>query len=189
MKGKIVYRFGDEILKQIEDFLDYAVSNKGFVYRGIKQGLLPESYREFRKKTFIGRKGFHTVQLSDGKRKKVYYLHRLIAEYFVPNPEGYRYVIHKDGNRNNNSADNLIWVPFVNRKADEELKSTILSLTAKGKSYYQISKDLNISIQKVMKIAGKRDMLSIALSPQTKDKLLKLAEKGVLMYLLLLGKY
>ena len=50
MKGKVIYRFGDEILKQIEDFPNYAVSSKGFIYRKIKDGLLPDSYKEFRKK-------------------------------------------------------------------------------------------------------------------------------------------
>ncbi len=177
MKGRVIYRFGDEILKQIENFPNYAVSNKGFIYRKIKDGLLPDSYKEFRKKTFKNKRGFHTVQLSDGKRKKVYYLHRLVAEYFVPNPEGYRYVIHKDGNKDNNGAENLIWIPYIKGKTDKELKGKVSQLIQEGKSYYQISKILQISIQKVMKIAGKKDILSITIEPAVKKKLLKKAEK------------
>ena len=177
MKGKIIFRFNDETLKQIEDFPDYAVSNKGFVYRNVKQGLLPDSYTEFRKKTFKNKRGFHTVQLCDGKRKKVYYLHRLVAEYFVPNPDNYRYVVHKDTNKDNNSAENLIWVPYIKRRTDKELERRVLQLIQEGKSYYQISKILQISIQKVMKITGKKDILSITVEPAVKEKLIKQAEK------------
>jgi len=40
---------------------------------------------------------------------KFHALHRLVAKHFVPNPWRYTQVNHKDGNRYNNTADNLEW--------------------------------------------------------------------------------
>lgn len=38
------------------------------------------------------------------------YVHKLVAELFIPNPNNYPQVHHIDGNHYNNRADNLMWV-------------------------------------------------------------------------------
>lgn len=44
----------------------------------------------------------------DGGRKD-YYIHRLVAEAYLPNPEGLSQVNHKDENKENNALPNLEW--------------------------------------------------------------------------------
>ena len=55
--------------------------------------------------TFVDTDGYETVILNGEKRK----VHILIAEEHVPNPEGKKYIIHKDGDKLNNEAENLEW--------------------------------------------------------------------------------
>lgn len=54
--------------------------------------------------------GYLLVGLYDGGKGKNHYIHRLVAEAFVNNPDNLPNVNHKDFNRSNNSADNLEWV-------------------------------------------------------------------------------
>lgn len=45
---------------------------------------------------------------SNGKHRTVY-VHRLVAEYFIDNPNGYPEVNHIDENKTNNTLNNLEW--------------------------------------------------------------------------------
>lgn len=55
--------------------------------------------------------GYPIVQLSNIKLSQRF-VHRLVADAFIPNTNGYEYVNHKDGDKTNNRSDNLEWCTF-----------------------------------------------------------------------------
>ena len=57
--------------------------------------------------------GYAQLMLYLNKKMRFFYVHRIVAELFVPNPEGYKFVKHKDGNRFNNDATNLEWAALL----------------------------------------------------------------------------
>lgn len=62
----------------------------------------------------ITRKGYLRVILSLNRVPKLLSVHRLVAIAFIPNPENLPQVNHKDGNKLNNSVENLEWISNEN---------------------------------------------------------------------------
>ena len=91
----------------------YSVSNLGNVranWSDVPQRNLPNRKRI--EKTaqlcaWVHTTGYMRVSLGRGAQR---YVHRLVAEAFLPNPESLPQVDHVDGNRTNNRLDNLRWV-------------------------------------------------------------------------------
>ena len=69
------------------------------------------SKRTGRKLTpYIGSDGYKHVQYRDAKQKTHHNrVHIILAHCFIPNPNNYRYVNHKDENTQNNKVSNLEW--------------------------------------------------------------------------------
>lgn len=53
------------------------------------------------------------VTLRKEGRKEIKYIHRMVAEAFVPNPLSLNEVNHKDENKHNNNASNLEWCTHI----------------------------------------------------------------------------
>ena len=79
----------------------YAVSNLGNI----------KSFRKTEKllKPVPIKSGHLIVNLSKNGNMRTVCVHRLVAEAYIPNPNMFTIVIHKDGNKQNNSASNLKW--------------------------------------------------------------------------------
>ena len=104
-----------EIWKDIEGYEGYCqISNLGRVRSldrvvkkshgstGVVKGAI--------KKPTINTQGYLTVNLRKESKQKCLLLHRLLAEYFIPNPENKPQVNHIDGNKANCTIENLEWV-------------------------------------------------------------------------------
>lgn len=61
-------------------------------------------------KTQTDNKGYHRIHVTIERENFTYKVHREVAKAFIPNPANLPQVNHKDGNKNNNSVDNLEWV-------------------------------------------------------------------------------
>ena len=59
--------------------------------------------------------GFNYVRMYSERVKVKRQLHRLVALAFLENPNGYRYVTFKDGNKDNVGLNNLEWTNEKNR--------------------------------------------------------------------------
>ena len=53
--------------------------------------------------------GYKSVSLTKGGATKAFYVHRLVAEAFIPNPDNLPMVNHKDEDKTNNFLENLEW--------------------------------------------------------------------------------
>lgn len=56
--------------------------------------------------------GYRRVMLSDKGIRKHYFVHRLVAKEFIPNPLNKPCVNHKDNSTNNNNFRNLEWATY-----------------------------------------------------------------------------
>lgn len=54
-------------------------------------------------------RGYLKIQLNKNKTRKTKYIHQLVAEAFIPNPNNYKEVNHIDSNPENNCENNLEW--------------------------------------------------------------------------------
>ena len=83
----------------------YMVSNLGRV----KSLNYNRTGQERTLKVAKNRYGYLYVNLSNGGISKNYTIHRLVAVTFLPNPENYNEINHKDENKENNCVQNLEW--------------------------------------------------------------------------------
>lgn len=99
---EVEYTISEE-WKPIDEFPNYAVSNKGKVMnlktgRILKHGSTPNGY------------AIVALCKGDGTKPKMITIHKLVATAFIPNPLNLPQINHIDEDRTNNDVVNLEWV-------------------------------------------------------------------------------
>lgn len=85
----------------------YQVSNLGRI-KSISRRNKKERIRVF----YPAPNGYLRLVLSVNNKRKTISAHRSVAEAFIPNPNNWETVNHKDFNKNNNCSNNLEWLPI-----------------------------------------------------------------------------
>lgn len=112
-----------EIWKPVKNYEGYyEVSNLGRVKRLERLQTYPDGHtqnlKEYISNGALAIYGYLQVSLSkDGKRTKRY-IHDLVAESFIPNPNNLKEVNHKDYNKANNRVTNLEWCTHQENMTD-----------------------------------------------------------------------
>lgn len=112
-----------EEIKQIKDFPNYYITNQGRVWSAVSnRWLIPT----------VNTRGNHQrayVSLGRGNKR---YVHRLVAEAFLPNPDNLPEIDHKDTNGLNNNVENLRWITHQDNLANPISQDHV----KKNKGYY-----------------------------------------------------
>lgn len=176
--------------KVIEGFENYTINEQGIV-KNIKTGKL----KTIRPNAQVG---YLQVNLWKNNHGHELYIHRLIAKAFIPNPLNLPEVNHIDGNRQNNSLNNLEWVDsqgnkihavrtglrkYSNRLTEAEFLQ-LLNRVIAGESYQDISNTVNykvpflsVKLRSIAKKFGREATLDNALKKQRVKRALKNLEK------------
>lgn len=103
--------------------------------------------------------GYYTITLCKNNIHKVIYIHKLVAENFIPNPHNYNVINHKDENKLNNNVNNLEWCTTNynlnygtrnERCSQNQIRKPVLQFNQKGilvKKWESINSVKNINLK------------------------------------------
>lgn len=105
MTTPLLLGLGVTNMKQHPNYPEYSVTEEGEIYISFKNRLAKGEYRG----NHAGLQFIGMVNL-DTKEKELINVTELVAELYVPNPHGYRFVRHLNGIKFDNRPSNLVWV-------------------------------------------------------------------------------
>lgn len=94
-------------IKRLNFNHNYFICDRGFVISNARKCLSILKLR-------IDKNGYNRCYIRDmnDNKRKDYKIHRLVAEYFIENPDNLQVVNHIDGNKQNNHISNLEWCTY-----------------------------------------------------------------------------
>lgn len=129
-----------EIWKPVVGWEDYyIVSNMQrivFLGRTVKNGNGVRNIPPKLCKPTIKNNGYLYIDLWANNKRRREYIHRIVAMAWIDNPNGYTQIDHRDGNRVNNSIENLRWCTYAinNSNPISKMKYAISRVEDKTKS-------------------------------------------------------
>lgn len=104
----------EEIWKDIQGYEGlYQVSNFGRI-KSLSRLIFRKNGNNYSTKEIImtlvfTKNKYLTIKLRKGDSSIRFFIHRLVAKAFIPNPEMKKQINHLDGNKTNNLVSNLVW--------------------------------------------------------------------------------
>ena len=131
-------------MKLIPNFENYSITMSGRVINNItKKCKKPSDNRSG--------KGYLYVDLYNNGKRKRFYIHRLVAELYIPNPDNKPYVNHIDGNTKNNRCENLEWcTPFENVEHASKILGVMQQYKKSNFKKQRAVKQIDVVTQKVV---------------------------------------
>ena len=138
----VIYNDGRLFSKKTNKFLKGKIDNMGYQTYGLA----------------IGDK----ISSTGRKLSKMVYAHRLVAEYFLDNPDNLPYVHHKDENKLNNHVSNLEWVTAQQNKEyslkdkQNRKKPKYFEKNLPGEKWMTIPEHLNYDVSSCGRVRNNR---------------------------------
>ena len=126
-----------EFWRDIEGFEGYQISNLGRV-RSFKRNKVRIM------KPVADKRGYLRVFLRKNNSLKTLFIHRLVTQAFLPNPNNLPQVNHKDEDKTNNNVSNLEWCDAKYNANYGTRNEKIVE--AHSKIVFQIDKNTNVII-------------------------------------------
>lgn len=79
--------------------------------------------------------GYHLMCCYISKERMQIFHHRFIAQIFIPNPNNYSEIHHKDENKSNNSVENLEWCTRKYNQEQSLAKTYLVENLITGEKY------------------------------------------------------
>lgn len=135
----------EEVWKKIEGYEDYSISNYGNVWsQKTKKGrYLKPSANQARKKGVKYNYHSYWVNLTKDGKSNMFKVSRLVATAFIPNPNNYPIVHHKDCDPSNNHIDNLEWTTNLENTQSINTKKNFGCIRTNGENAFRADLSIN----------------------------------------------